>query len=69
VGLMEKSGDYYFTDFHEHLRLKEVIIGARNSVSRHRIEAILRSQESEVTIRKTRSSYNSFEIVESEGAF
>ena len=64
--LDEKSGDHYFKEFDEDLRLQEVIVGAENSVSKRRILQALGSHKDGVKLIKARLAFNAFKVVEDE---
>ena len=67
ANLGQKSGDYYFHEFDDDLRLKEVIVGAANPASGRRIlQALGGSHQDDVRILKARLAYNAFKVVEDE---
>ena len=65
----KKSGDHYFREFGDDLRLREVIVGAKNPVSKRRILRALRSWANTVRILRARLAFDAFEVVEDEAAF
>lgn len=54
-------------EFDEKLRLKEVIVGQRCTLSRAEIMEALGSLAGEVTVSKARAAYDKFEMVRDEG--
>jgi hypothetical protein len=67
--LEEKSGHFYFMKFGPMLRLAEVIVGAKSSVTERKILQTLNIQNSDVRILKARLAYNAFRVVEDENGF
>jgi hypothetical protein len=67
--LTQKSGDYYFEKFNDDLRLREVIVGAGNPVSKQEILQALDVHHSGVEILKARPAFDAFRIVEDEAEF
>jgi hypothetical protein len=59
----EENGTHYL-EFEEHLRLIEVIIGAKCTLSIAAIARALSSFTSQVKIKKARAAYDKFEMVE-----
>jgi hypothetical protein len=65
--LQNEEGGLYFLEFDEKLRLKEVIVGQRCTLSRAKIMEALGSLAGEVTVSKARAAYDKFEMVRDEG--
>lgn len=66
--LEEASNDLYFMDFGELLKLVEVIIGARSSLTRSQVLEALRPLE-HVKLTKARAGFQRFEVVEDQRGF
>ncbi len=64
--LKEKDpvSDLYFLPFSENLKLAQVIVGARSSVTRGRLADVLRGRATTVTSFKARAGFRKFEVVE-----
>jgi len=60
-----KSGDLYFMDFGDDLKLVEVIDGARFKVTETELRSAIKPLEG-VKLTKARAGFRRFEIVESE---
>lgn len=67
--LNERSGNYYFYDYGDTVRLVEVIVGAGSSVSERKILQALGQYRSGVRILKARLAYDAFRVVEDENGF
>ena len=67
--LEEKSGQYFFADFGEKLRLVEIIAGAGSSVTVRRMREALGPRSNGVNIVKARLAYNAFAVIEDENGF
>lgn len=67
ASLEQEEDGHYFLSFGDDLRLVQVILGARSTLSRTDIQADLGSHESGVEITKVRAAYDSFEMVIDEG--
>jgi hypothetical protein len=67
ASLDEKSGDHYFKEFDDDLRLQEVIVGAGNPVSKRRILQGLGSHKEGVKLVQARVAFDAFKVVEDEG--
>lgn len=57
-----ESGLYFF-DFGEHLKLREVVLGARCSLPVGRIKSLVSSYDSPVSVLKARIAFSSFRVV------
>jgi hypothetical protein len=64
--LQNKEGDLYFLECDDNLRLVEVIIGQKCSLSTAKIVQALGSLAKEVKISKARAAYDKFKMVEDE---
>lgn len=64
--LVNEDHGLYFVPFGNNMRLIEVIIGSRCSLSKAHVVEALGSLVSEVKIRKARAAYDKFEMVENE---
>jgi len=67
--LETQSGGLYFMEFNERMRLADVIIGVRCALTKQRVIKALGNISDRVAIRKARLAYDTFDIVEDEGAF
>src|SRR5580692_9524403 len=66
VLLQNEEDGHHYLEFDEKLRLVEVVIGARCTLSRTEITNALGSLESEVKIIRARAAYDGFRMVEDE---
>jgi hypothetical protein len=66
--LANEDDGLYFVPFGENMRLTEVIIGQRSSLSKAEIASALGGLAVEVRISKARAAYDKFEMVEDEDA-
>ena len=66
---MDEESRQYFVDFSDHLKLREVIAGARFPMSKKAIEDALRGYSKKVKIVKARPSASGFEIIVDEHGF
>jgi Protein of unknown function (DUF2971) len=64
--LAHEENGLNFVAFGQDMRLNEVIIGQRSSVSKQQVIEALGSIDSKVEIRRARAAYNKFEMVEDE---
>lgn len=55
--------DFYFSSFSEELKLAQVIVGERSSVTRDRLADVLGDRASTVTSFKARAGFKRFEVV------
>lgn len=58
-----RDGDYFFEPFSADLKLKQVIVGARSTISRIQVLDALDSLKLEVEIFKARLAFKSFRVV------
>ena len=66
--LVNEEAGLYFVPFGEDMRLAEVIVGQKSSISRAAIVGALGGSADEVNIFRVRAAYNKFEMVEDEQA-
>jgi hypothetical protein len=66
---MDEETRQYFVDFSDHLKLKEVIAGARFKLSKKPIEDALKGYSDDVRIIKAARSISRFEIIVDERGF
>jgi hypothetical protein len=59
----EEENGLYFLDFSDDLRLKQIIVGARSSISRKQVSHALGDLRHEVEVFKARPAFKSFEVV------
>ena len=59
----EEENGLYFLDFSDDLRLKQVIVGARSTLSRKQISEALGDLSQDVEVFKARPAFKSFEVV------
>jgi hypothetical protein len=69
ASLEEKSGEDYFYNFGETLRLAEIIIGPGCMVSKRRVLQALGANQKVVRLLKARLAYTAFRVVEDENGF
>lgn len=62
--LQHEEGGHHFLEFDDKLRIVEVIIGARCTVSRNEIADALGTPTGEVRIIKARAAYDAFKMVQ-----
>lgn len=66
ANLQKESDGLHFVRFDDNLRLREVIVGARSSLSRKALTDVLAPCPDEVKIIKAREDYSSFRMVADE---
>jgi len=63
IHLPQPENGLYFCDFDDTMRLKEVIVGAKCTLSRSDIRQALGSSADQVTLIKARAGFTEFEVV------
>ena len=64
--LAQEENGLYFVAFGQDMKLKEVIIGQRSSVSKQQVVEALALIDGKVEVRRARAAYDKFEMVEDE---
>lgn len=63
VSLTDEINGYYYADFSDSLRLKQVIVGDQSSITRAQLSDTLGDLVNDVEVFKARAAFRSFEVV------
>jgi hypothetical protein len=67
--LVSDDGGLYFYDFYKHMRLEQVIVGARSTLKRKSMEKLLRSYGPSIRLTKARLAFKTFRVIPNEQGF
>lgn len=63
LSLDEEENDFYYADFSENLKLKQVIVGAHSTITRAEVNEAVGDIITEIEVFKARAAFRKFEIV------